>query len=100
MRSRRRSPAGAGARLRGVPARSRMTVRHAEAPLPRSTQLAAVLRTSREVICDLEGQLDALLATLRDPAAAPDVAAADRLHGAAAQAGSALAALRSIWDTR
>ena len=98
MRSRRRAPSGAGGRLRAVPVRSRMTVRRRRGggPLPRITQLAAALRSSREAICDLEGQLDALLATLRDPASTPDAAAAERLHGAARQAGSALASLRAL----
>jgi hypothetical protein len=75
-----------------------MTVRprRGAGSLPRTTQLAAVLRSSREAICDLEGQLDALLMTLRDPASAPDAGAAERLHGAARQAGSALASLRAL----
>jgi hypothetical protein len=64
--------------------------------LPRTTQLAAVLRSSREALCDLEGQLDALLTTLRDSALAPDAGAAERLHGAARQAGSALASLSTL----
>jgi hypothetical protein len=84
--------------MRAVPARSRMTVRRrrAEVPLPRTTQLAAALRSSREALSDLEGQLDALLAALRDPASTPDAAAAERLHGAARQAGSAMASLGAL----
>ena len=55
--------------------------------------LAAALRTSREALTDIEGQLDALLATLRDPTAAVDKRAPDRLRGATQNAGTALASL-------
>ena len=84
------------AHRRAVPARSRMTLRRPEAPLVRSGQLAAALRSSREALSDIQEQLDALLAVLRDPAAAPDSGAPDRLHGAARQADSALAALGAL----
>jgi hypothetical protein len=73
-----------------------MTVRRPEAPLARSGQLAAALRSSREALSDIQEQLDALLAVLRDPAAAPDAGAPDRLRGAARQADSALAALGAL----
>jgi hypothetical protein len=82
--------------VRALPARSRVTVRRAGANLVRSTQLAAALRESREALTSIEDQLDALLATLRDPAAAPDASAPERLHGAARHAGSALAALSAF----
>jgi hypothetical protein len=82
--------------VRALPARSRVTVRRAGANLVRSTQLAAALRESREALTNIEDQLDALLATLRDPAAAPDANAPERLHGAARNAGSALAALSAL----
>ena len=79
-----------------MPARSRVTVRRMEAPLLRSGTLAAALRASRAALSDLEGELGALLVALRDPAARPDAAAADRLRGAASAAGSALASLRGL----
>ena len=89
-RLRRSSPGG----VRALPARSRVTVRRGGgANLVRTTQLAAALRQSREALVDIEGQLDALLSALRDPAAALDAGAPERLHGAARDAGSALAAL-------
>jgi len=94
MRRGRRNPSEL--RRRAVPARSRMTVRRPEAPLLRSGQLAAALRSSREALSDIQDQLDALLAVLRDPAAAPDAGAADRLRGATRQADSALAALGAL----
>jgi hypothetical protein len=80
-----------------VPPRSRLIVRRREAPLWRGSQLAAALRNSREALSAVEGQLDALLAALRDPGSAPpDAEAADRLSGAAARAGSALASLGTL----
>jgi len=82
--------------VRALPARSRVTVRRGGANLVRSTQLAAALRESREALTNIEDQLDALLATLRDPASAPDASAPERLHGAARHAGSALAALSAL----
>ncbi len=71
-----------------------MTVRRAGANLVRSS-LAAALRSGREALVDIEGQLDALLAALRDPGRAIDAGAPERLHGAAQQAGDALASLMS-----
>jgi hypothetical protein len=75
-----------------------MTIRRPRrgAPLAPTTELEAALRSSREAICDVEGQLDALLAALRDPTSAPDASAADRLHGASNRAGSALASLSAL----
>ncbi len=55
--------------------------------------VVAALRTSRKALADIEGQLDALLAALRDPAAALDKRAPDRLRGATQDAGTALASL-------
>jgi hypothetical protein len=60
---------------------------------PRQATLAAALRQSRDALGRLEGELEALLAALRDPAARADVAAADRLRGAVRAAGVALSAL-------
>jgi hypothetical protein len=94
MRSRRRSASGPHARA--LPARSRLIVRRREAPLLRQSQLAAALRSSREALAAVDGHLAALLAALRDPAGLPDAEAADRLHGAAATAGSALASLGAL----
>lgn len=96
MRARTRSLSRGSGGARGVPARSRIAVRRSEAPLVRTGQLVAALRSSREALTDIEGQLDALLAALRNPAAPPDAAAAERLVGAARQAGSAVAALRPL----
>jgi hypothetical protein len=79
-----------------VPARSRLIVRRSEAPLVRGGPLAAALRSSREALAAVEGQLDALLAALRDPVGGPDATAADRLSGAAARAGSAVASLAAL----
>jgi hypothetical protein len=92
MRPRRRG-APSGSRLRAVPARSRVTVRRGPAA-PRLATLAAALRQSRDALGRLEGELDALLAALRDPSARTDAAAADRLRGAVNAASSALAGLR------
>lgn len=91
MRPRRRG-APTGSRLRAVPARSRVTVRRGP-PAPRLATLAAALRQSRDALGRLEGELDALLAALRDPAARADATAADRLRGAIRAAGAAFAGL-------
>jgi hypothetical protein len=58
--------------------------------------MAAALRASREALTDIEGQLEALLAVLREPAGVPEATAPERLHGAARNAGSALAALTAL----
>jgi hypothetical protein len=76
-----------------VPARSRVTVRRSEAPLLRSTSLAAALRESRAAISSLEGELEAILETLRSAAGAPPAASADRLRGATQAAAAAIASL-------
>jgi hypothetical protein len=117
VRARRRSTGPKPSR--GVPARSRVTVRvdaarlaerspsregtgilsgfpsgrRAGANLTRTGDLAAALRASREALSDIEGQLDALLAVLRDPAGRLDARAAEQLRGATRQAGTALARL-------
>jgi len=75
-----------------------MTVRRAGASLPPTLDVAAALRSSREALLDIEGQLDALLVVLRDPSAAPDAGAPDRLRGATHHAGSALATLGAALD--
>jgi hypothetical protein len=82
--------------VRALPARSRVTVRRAGANLLRSAQFADALRESREAMLNIEGQLDALLAALRDPTAAPDAGAPERLRGATCHADSALAALGAL----
>jgi hypothetical protein len=84
-----------------VPATSRVAVRRGAASLRGNVNVrdesgaavATALRTSREALSDIEGQLDALLAALRDPAAALDKRAPDRLRGATQDAGTALASL-------
>lgn len=60
-----------------------MTVRRAAQPLPRLGSLALALRQSRDALCKLQGELDAILAVLRDPSACLDAATVDRLSGAA-----------------
>jgi hypothetical protein len=77
-----------------------VTVRRTGASLLRSIDVAAALRTSREALVDIQGQLDSLLAALRDPGSAPDAAAPERLRGATRQAGSALAELGSALALR
>ncbi len=83
-----------------MPAASRVAVRRSAAGLrgdlstrAPGVDVATALRTSREALTDIEGQLDALLAALRDPAAALDKRAPDRLRGATRDAGTALASL-------
>jgi hypothetical protein len=76
-----------------VPARSRVTVRRSEAPLLRSTSLAAALRESRAAISGLEQELDAILDSLRSSERTPGTASADRLRGATRLAAAAIAAL-------
>jgi hypothetical protein len=68
-----------------------MTVRRREAPLVRQGQLAAALRSSREALVDLQGQLDALLAAVRGSGSVR--AAADRVSGATLDADAAIARL-------
>jgi hypothetical protein len=85
-------------RKRAIPARSRVTVRRAGANLVRSS-LAAALRSGREALVDIEGQLEDLLAALRDPGRAIDAGAPERLRGAARQAGDALASLGAMGAT-
>ena len=71
-----------------------MTVRRREAPLVRQGQLAAALRSSREALVDLEGQLDALLAAVRGDGSVR--VAADRVAGATLDANAALARLGTL----
>jgi hypothetical protein len=88
MRSSRRVIARKGRRI--LPERSRLTV-------PR---VVADLRRSREVLTDIQGQLDGLLLKLRQPQPSIDPSSPDRLEGSLAQAGQALAAidnLRRLW---
>ena len=93
MNRRRRKVAAAGLRTRRVPARSRVTVRRSEAPLLRSTNLATALRDGREALSSLEGELDAILKSLRSADGAPEMTAADRLRGATRAAEAAMASL-------
>jgi hypothetical protein len=88
MRPARRVITRQGRRV--LPEQSRLT-------LPRTV---AALRRSRRLLTDIEGQLGSLLVSLREPQPRIDVAAPDRLTGATAQAGRALAALdnlRCLW---
>jgi hypothetical protein len=93
MNQRRRNVAAPGLRSRRVPARSRVTVRRSEAPLLRSTTLATALRDSRKALCSLEGELEAILKSLRSAGGAPETTAADRLRGATRAAAAAMASL-------
>ena len=78
--------------MRTVPARSRVTVRRGPSA-PRLATLAAALRQSRDALGRLQDELDAVLESLRDPAAGADHAAADRLRTAARAAGLAFAGI-------
>ena len=93
MNRRRPKVAAPGLRSRRVPARSRVTVRRSEAPLLRSTNLATALRDSRAALSSLEGELDAILKSLRSADGAPEMTAADRLRGATRAAEAAMASL-------
>jgi hypothetical protein len=70
-----------------------VTVRRG-APAPRlaTATLTAALRQSRDALGRLEGELEALLAAVRDGSA--DASTADRLRGAIKAAGSAISGLR------
>jgi len=68
-----------------------VTVRRGVPPLPRLASLAVALRQSRDALGKLQGELDAILAVLRDPSARPDAATVDRLSGAARAALDAIA---------
>ena len=60
----------------------------------------AGLRRSRKLLTDIEEQLGGLLVSLRQPQPCIDAAAPERLTGATAQAGRALAVLenlRGLW---
>jgi hypothetical protein len=56
----------------------------------------AALRRGREALSDIEGQLDSLMALLRDPGQQIDADAPDRLAGAARQADRAFSALDQL----
>jgi len=56
----------------------------------------AVLRRGREAVSAIEGQLDTLMALLREPVPEIDPAAPDRLAGAALQADRAFSALAQL----
>jgi hypothetical protein len=79
---------------------TRVAARRPVANLQRSVDVTAALRESREALVDIQGQLDALLAMLRDPAKAPDPGAPERLRGATRDAGSALEAVRATLARR
>ena len=61
-----------------------------------AASVTSALRKSREALVDIQGQLDALLAALREPGSVPDAGAPERLRSATRQAGSALAALGAV----
>src|SRR6185369_9074351 len=93
-------------RVRALPARSRVTVRRTRSgaglqrtvdvpagdsvagglPVGTSAGVASALRQSREALVDIQGQLDALLAALRQPGVAPDQSAPERLRNATRRA--------------
>jgi len=62
----------------------------------RSASLAVALRDSREALGSLQGELDALLATLRAVDQVPTASAADRLRTATRAAAAAFASLDSF----
>jgi hypothetical protein len=84
MRPARRKPSG--------------RARSSSAPSFRPTpgRAAAALRRGREALSDIEGQLDSLMAQLREPSARIDPEAPDRLAGATRRAHHALAALDDL----
>ena len=87
---RRRKPAP----RRSPPDQSRLTVRAPDnAPLVRRERLAEALRESREAVSDLERQLDALLASLRQTGA-PRREDVDSLHLATSRASAAMTRVR------
>ena len=73
-------------------------MRRRGAPLVRGGQLAKALRSSREALTDLEGQLDALLAAVRGGGSLR--AAAEGVSGATLHADDALARLGTLARTR
>jgi hypothetical protein len=73
-----------------------VTLRRSAAPLARSAPLTAALRESGTALTQLVGQLDSLLASLRDPEAKIDRSAPDRLRAATAAADAALARVRRL----
>ena len=82
------------------PAR-RVITRQGRRILPQQSRLTlpgtvAALRHSRKLLTDIEGQLGSLLVSLRQEQPCIDVGAPDRLTGATAQAGRALAALENL----
>jgi hypothetical protein len=71
-------------------------LRRSPAPLARSASAtAAALGDSRRALTDLVGQLETILAKLRDPASL-ERDAPDKLRAAAAAAGAALARARRL----
>jgi hypothetical protein len=83
-----------GARVRGLPSVSRLTIRPTtRVPLARSGRLGEALRASREALSDIERQLEALLRAVRAPSGRPDADAPDRLGHAARRADAALGRL-------
>jgi hypothetical protein len=56
----------------------------------------AALRRGKEALLDIEGQLDSLMALLRQPSPKIDVGAADRLAGATRKAHHAMSALGDL----
>jgi hypothetical protein len=56
----------------------------------------AALRRGREALVDIEGQLDSLMALLREPSATIDAGAADRLAGATRKAHHAMSELADL----
>lgn len=60
---------------------------------PQAGQVIEALRREREVLSEIQRQLDTLLVAVREPSARIARDAPDRLAGAARRAGTALAAL-------
>ena len=90
MRARRRNPSG-GSRQRALPATVAGDGPARGAAAAAAGTLALALRQSRDALGKLQGELDAILAVLRDPSARPDAATVDRLCGATRAAGKAVA---------
>jgi hypothetical protein len=79
---------------RKAPGRGRSSCVPAARPTP--GRAVAALRQGREALSDIEGELDALMSVLREPAVRIDPEAPDRLAGAARRASNALSALADL----
>lgn len=92
------SPVGPARKPRTKEERLGKTVADPAAPAAGVGRAVAALRRGREALCEIEGQLDSLMAMLREPERRLDAAAPDRLAGATRRADKAMAALDRLRD--